>query len=296
LVAASLLPSSTTLSAADPANRIAQAGADTFSFDAEGQTISRSNRGTSQYLFDARGRLTQVTLADGQTVSYQYDGLGRRVSRTANGTTMQFLYDSEDVVQDINSDGSTVDYLNGPGIDQKLRQVSSATNGPLYFLQDHLSSTVALTDRTGGVAESEQYAAYGGGKGSNLTRYLYTGRELDQQTGLYFYRARYYDPAIGRFISEDPIGFDGGMNFYAYAGNDPAGFTDPLGLCPPQKKKKCPLRLNLNFFMPLNPRTTQSIYLTLNQLFGPDIELQFSSERYANPILREPIGDSKLRP
>lgn len=92
-----------------------------------------------------------------------------------------------------------------------------------------------------------------------------------------YYRARYYDSNVGRFISEDPVGFAGGMNFYAYAGSDPVDFTDPLGLCPPEKKKKCPLKVNLNFFMPLNPRTTQNIYSTLNQLFGPDIELLFST-------------------
>jgi RHS repeat-associated protein len=62
------------------------------------------------------------------------------------------------------------------------------------------------------------------------TRYGYTGREQDEYTGLYYYRARFYDPQIGRFISEDPIGFRGGINWYAYVGNNPLGFTDPLGL------------------------------------------------------------------
>ena len=64
-----------------------------------------------------------------------------------------------------------------------------------------------------------------------LTRYGYTGRELDTDTGLMYYRARWYDPQAGRFISEDPIGFDGGMNWYAYVENNPINFNDPSGLC-----------------------------------------------------------------
>ena len=118
---------------------------------------------------------------------------------------------------DVNSDGSTVNYLNGARTDQKLRQVSSTTSTPLYFLQDQLGSTVALTNAAGGVVEREQYDAYGGGNGSSLTRYLYTGRELDQGTALYFYRHRYYSPFLGHFISEDPLGFGGSVdNLYSY--------------------------------------------------------------------------------
>ena len=61
---------------------------------------------------------------------------------------------------------------------------------------------------------------------------LFTGRELDRSTGLYYYRARYYDPEIGRFLSEDPLGFEAGVNFYAYVGNNPVNANDPSGLCP----------------------------------------------------------------
>jgi RHS repeat-associated protein len=122
-----------------------------------------------------------------------------------------------------------VDYLNGPGMDDKLRQSSAAT-GPLYFLQDQLGSTVALTDPAGGVAERLSYEPFGGGGASALTRFTYTGRERDAQTGLMYYRARWYDPAQGRFLSEDPAGFAGGINKYAYVSNNPISKTDPLGL------------------------------------------------------------------
>ena len=73
--------------------------------------------------------------------------------------------------------------------------------------------------------------------GSLTNPFQYTARESDTETGLYYYRARYYDPTNGRFVSEDPIGFAGGANFYAYVGDSPTSLIDPSGLCPPQFKK-----------------------------------------------------------
>src|SRR6185369_7470888 len=94
-----------------------------------------------------------------------------------------------------------------------------------------LDSTIALTGANGDVVERMFYDAFGESSGSSLTRYGYTGRERDPLTGLTYYRARWYDAQQGRFISEDPIGFDNGeTNFYAYVENDPIGFNDPMGL------------------------------------------------------------------
>jgi len=111
-----------------------------------------------------------------------------------------------------------------------LRQTNTTT-GVSYFLTDHLNSTSALTDPTGTVVESLNYDSFGNNAGSTRTRYTYTGRELDPDTGLFYYFARYYDPQLGRFLSEDPIEMEGGINYYAYVSNDPAGFNDPFGLC-----------------------------------------------------------------
>lgn len=86
--------------------------------------------------------------------------------------------------------------------------------------------------------EQEQYDSFGNSTGSVLTRYGYTGRELDPDTGLMYYRARWYNPELGRFISEDPIRFAGGVNWYGYVGNNPVLYRDPSGLCPPEKKCK----------------------------------------------------------
>lgn len=214
-----------------PVNKLTQTSTASYSYDNNGNLISKNDgTGTWTYAWDYENRLKQVTRPDGVTVSYKYDALGRRIQRTpSNGVSSNFTYDGQDVVLDQNSDGSTVRYLNGPGIDNKLRQTTS-TSTSLYFLSDHLGSTRALTNANGAVVESINYDSFGNGAGSALTRYTYTGRERDPDTAQLYYRARYYDPQVGRFISEDPIGLEGGINWYAYVRNNPVNFNDPEGL------------------------------------------------------------------
>jgi RHS repeat-associated protein len=159
--------------------------------------------------------------------------LGRRTQRSPSaGIATNFVYDGQDVVRDLNSDGSTVDYLNGLGIDNKLRLTDSRliATGPLYFSQDHLGSTVTLTNSLGATVSQVNYDSFGNSAGNSFTRYDYTGRERDGDTGLMYYRARWYDPKVGRFISEDPAGLSGGLNLYGYVGGDPVNMVDPQGL------------------------------------------------------------------
>jgi RHS repeat-associated protein len=132
------------------------------------------------------------------------------------------------VLVDANSDGSTVSYVNGPGIDNKLK-LTHSVNGAKYFVSDHLGSARALTDGSGAVVESVNYDSFGNATGALSTRYGYTGRELDSETGLMYYRNRWFDPQAGRFVSEDPIEFEGGINWYAYVDNNPHMMTDPFG-------------------------------------------------------------------
>jgi len=240
LASASLAPQSKTVSMADAANRITQFGTANLSFDTEGQTTSKADgSGTSLYQWDARGRLKQVTLPNAQVVSYGYDALGRRINRVAGSVTTTFQYDGADVVIDRVSDGSAFDYLNGLGIDDKLRQ-SGGTPGTLYYLQDHLGSTTALTGIGGGLLEQQQYEAFGTNAGSVRTRYGYTGRERDDLTGLMYYRMRWYDAQQGRFISEDPLGISAGNNLYEYVDNDAINNIDPMGLTGSQPKLRKP--------------------------------------------------------
>jgi RHS repeat-associated protein len=166
-----------------------------------------------------------------QTMRYRYDALDRRVQRYFAGTkeNTKFIYDGQDVLVDDNS-GTLTKYINGDGIDDKLRvQTGSDVK---YFLADHLGSTNALTDSSGNITSSASYDSFGNVTGNLSTRYQFTGREFDNFTGLHYYRARFYDANLGRFISEDPIGLAGGINTYGYVGNNPLGGTDSTGLDP----------------------------------------------------------------
>ncbi|MEK6324767.1 MAG: peptidoglycan DD-metalloendopeptidase family protein [Acidobacteriota bacterium] len=232
LASSHLMPGTKTATAADGANRITQFGSASFAFDNEGQTSSKNDAsGLTTYQWDARGRLVRVTPPSNQVVEYSYDALGRRSSRTTGSLTTTFLYDGDDIVLDRGSDSTVVDYINGSAIDEKLRQATSTgTDGPLYFLQDHLGSIAGLVDSIGGIAERIQYEPFGESTANALSRYAFTGRERDSATGLLYYRARWYDPREGRFLTEDPIPFRSGDAAYAYVGNQPTAYTDPFGL------------------------------------------------------------------
>src|SRR5207237_9555341 len=113
------------------------------------------------------------------SVRYKYGALGRRSHRTgSDGSSTNFKYDGQDVMKDVNNDGSTVDYLNGPGIDNKVRQTSTVRkkSTALYYETDHLGSTSALTNDKGHVVDEVTYDAFGNGSGSKETRYDYTDR------------------------------------------------------------------------------------------------------------------------
>jgi RHS repeat-associated protein len=184
-----------------------------------------------RYSWDYENRMTQA-VSRKQTVRYKYDALGRRVAQYAGakGQT-KFTYDGPDVLLD-DFNGTLTKYINGLGIDNKLRQTISSTAS--YFLADHLSSTNGLADSTGSLTSSTLYDSFGNATNPSFpTRYQFTGREQDPVTGLQYNRARWYDASIGRFISEDPIGFRGGdINLYGYVGNKPLRFRDPKGLFP----------------------------------------------------------------
>jgi RHS repeat-associated protein len=226
-----------------PFNRLTSTSAATFSYDNNGNLTSKTEGlQTTQYVWDFENRLSRVSSLGSQDVWYKYDALGRRIERNKGVAlpiplateTTRLVYDGADVVRDRDANGATIaDYLNGPGIDNKFRQTVSGTAS--YFVTDHLSTTRGLSDASGNVTSSLTYDSFGNVvSGSASTRYTYTGREFDSDTGLMYYRERWYDPQQGRFVSEDPIGLDGGINLFAYVANNPVDATDPLGL----KKRK----------------------------------------------------------
>jgi RHS repeat-associated protein len=129
------------------------------------------------------------------------------------------------------SSGEVASYAQGQNIDEPLAMDRSGTVD--YYEQDGLGSVTSLTSATGTVAQSYTYDSFGNttnSSGSLTNFFRYTGREFDTETGLYYLRARYLDPTTGRFISEDPIGLGGGIDFYRYADNNPVIYTDLFGL------------------------------------------------------------------
>ena len=185
---------------------------------------------TWTYQWNALNQLTAVS-KDGQPLAtFKYDALGRRIEKVAGGVTYRFVYSGQDILREAQSSGATYTYIHGPGIDEPLARLDQA-GVATYYHADGLGSIVATTDASGTVTSRRQYDAWGNlEQGADQPGYAFTGREWDPETGLYYYRARYYDPKIGRFISEDPIGLAGGINLLQYVSNNPTGRVDPFGL------------------------------------------------------------------
>jgi RHS repeat-associated protein len=203
-------------------------------YDNNGNTTSKTDStGTTNYTWDFENRLSSVTLpGSGGTVSFKYDPFGRRIYKSSSTGTSIFAYDGERLLEETNTSGAVVArYAQGENIDEPLAMLRSGATS--YYENDGLGSITSLTSGSGSIVESYTFDSFGkttASTGSVTNPFQYTGREFDQETGLYFYRARYYDPTSGRFLSEDPIGFGGGRNFYNYALGDPTNFSDPTGL------------------------------------------------------------------
>jgi RHS repeat-associated protein len=207
-------------------NQLTNWAGTTYSYDLNGNMTSD---GTSTYSWNARGQLTTIAAGATTTASYGYDPLGRRVARTISGAATGFAYNGSTAVQEKSGSTVTANSIVG-GTDQVFSRTDSA--GTRSYLTDGLNSTLGLVDSAGVVQTSYAYTPYGATTPSGATStnaVQYTGRENDGN-GLYYYRARYYNPTLCRFISEDPLGLSAGLNVYAYASDDPVDFNDPSGM------------------------------------------------------------------
>jgi RHS repeat-associated protein len=240
-----------------PDNRLLADGRYTYEYDDEGNRVRRTETATGEvtdYEWDYRNRLTRVTTrtAGGivlQDSAFTYDVFDRRIAATfdADGTgpagteTTWFAYLDDDVALEFDGNGAvTRRYLHGPATDQVLAVETvdrplGASDRVLWPLADHQMSVRDVADQTGAAAGHRLYDAFGlpvSSTGVTLSevRFGFTGREYDVGTGLYYYRARWYDAATGRFLSQDPLGLSPDTNPYRYVGNNPANLTDPTGL------------------------------------------------------------------
>jgi RHS repeat-associated protein len=155
-----------------------------------------------------------------------------------------YTYDGDRIIAEYDgSDTLLRKFIYGPGIDEPICLVEVAENNAVYYYHfDGLGSVVALSDVNSVLVERYTYDVFGrpairDANGTEIAAsafanpYLFTGRAYDAETGLYYYRARYYDYATGRFLQADPTGYADGLNLYAYVGNNPAIFSDAYGLC-----------------------------------------------------------------
>jgi len=225
------LPTPTTqASTFDDNNRQTGFNGAALTYDANGNL---TGDGVNSFVWNARDQLVQIQQGGVSQLSFAYDALGRRVSKAVGGSTpTQYLYDGYNAIQE--TQGAAVNpILTGLGIDERFAR--NDVSGRTYFMTDMLGSTIGLTDGSGAIQQRYTYDAYGNVTPADTSTgftnpYQFTGREADTG-GLYYYRARYYSPGMGRFISEDPVGFAGGQNnFYGYVDGNPTNYRDPSGL------------------------------------------------------------------
>lgn len=203
------------------------AGATTYAYDNRGNRSTTTPAGGSAitYGYDQANRLTTAP-----TASYAYNGDGLRTAKTVSGNTTNFLWNEAQGLPLLLSDGNT-NYIYGPG-GLPIEHVTGTT--PTYYHQDQLGSTRLLTDSAGATIATYTFDAYGNqttATGTATTPLRYAGEYRDDETGFYYLRARYYDPATSQFLSRDPIAA-ATRRPHLYGDNSPLTHRDPAGLVP----------------------------------------------------------------
>ncbi|MBN1391465.1 MAG: RHS repeat-associated core domain-containing protein, partial [Sedimentisphaerales bacterium] len=220
-------------------NQYSKVNTTNYTYDVNGNL---TNDGTCTYYYDCENRVTIANPAPANAY-YKYDFSGRRVKWRFGGppSIIKFTYDGDQIIADYNNLGGLQrKYIYGPGIDEPVCMIDT---GAHWYFFDGLGSVVALARTNQPLEEKYTYDVFGKPTIRNTqdavlstsaygNRFMFTAREFEQETGLYYYRARYYKPTLGRFISRDPIELNGGLNFYTYVNNNPIRFRDPKGLRP----------------------------------------------------------------
>jgi RHS repeat-associated protein len=221
-------PSSNTNYSYDIDNRMLTAGAETFDYDNNGNLITKTSEGeVTNYTWDFNDMLTQVTNGS-NTYIYRYDGLGSRVARIENGAEKRYV---SGLVETDASGSITAYYVYGLGLISKI----TPSNEVYYYHYDGIGNTIGISDPLGNMVNKYAYDEFGKVLSQeeaveNPFKYVGQFGVMDEGNGLFYMRARYYDPEVGIFISKDPIGFAGGLNLYGYVQNNPVNLIDPEGL------------------------------------------------------------------
>ena len=210
-------------------NRLTAAGGFTYNYDFEGQ-LSEINDTTYEFDYDHR----LVAVSDAESSSYVYDGRDKRLEAMRDGTITKYIYDAAGNLLAEAGPSNTITryYIYGQG----LMAMVTPTDELYGYNFDAIGSTIAMTDDSGQIVNAYAYTPFGRitNKQETIAQpFTFVGQHgvMTEPNGFYYMRARYYDPQTGRFISQDPLGFDGGdVNLYIYAANNPVLLIDPNGL------------------------------------------------------------------
>ncbi|MBK8703138.1 MAG: RHS repeat protein [Saprospiraceae bacterium] len=221
----------------DDADRLETAGTTSYDFDNNGNMVQKTtgNGQTTTYQYDGENRLLRVALPNGESVDFQYDPFGNRIAQQNTSGTTRYLLDGDNVLMELDDANTTLArYTAGLSLDS---WISMERNGQSYFYHtDGLGSITALTNGAQTIASTYRYDAYGNmlsQTGNVPNPYTYTGREFDAATGLYYYRTRFYDATVGRFLTRDDFPLDKNnpntINRYLYIESNPINYVDPTG-------------------------------------------------------------------
>jgi RHS repeat-associated protein len=223
-----------TYGTANSVNEYPTVGGTSFSYNSDG---CLANDGTYSYVYNTECMLTAVKNAAGTTTiaTYLYDGFKRQTQKTivATGVTTRYVYAGSQLMAEYNCSsglpGTLLRRYVYAGTDEPVLQVD-ASGTVTYLHHDHQGSLIAQTDGTGTLLNKNVYSPFGEASSFSGSIWGYTGQRFDAETGLYYYKARHYNPTIGRFLQPDPLGYAAGMNLYGYVHNDPVNTTDPTGM------------------------------------------------------------------
>jgi RHS repeat-associated protein len=210
-------------------NQLTSVGPKTLTHDTNGNVTAF---GTKSFDYSSENLL----LTGPNSTTLTYDPLARLDQTNSGASTSRFAYDGLDMIAEYNTSNAlqrrwVFDLVSGQPI-VSYEGTGTAAADRRYLSSDERGSIISVSDSTGGSIGINTYDEYGQRGTANVGMFGYTGQAWLPSMGVWYYKARVYEPELGRFLQPDPIGYPGGMNLYAYVGNDPINWLDPLGLCP----------------------------------------------------------------